>query len=70
MAVIKSSAKASRRSKKQRKWNDKYRDTLEIATKKLKRAYEDEDDNIKELLNEFKSAVDKAVKKNIMHQNK
>jgi len=71
MAIIKSSAKASRRADKRRKNNDKVRDALKLSEKKLKRALRDkETDGIKELLNELKKYYDKAARKNILHTNR
>ncbi len=71
MAIIKSSAKASRRANKRRKNNDKVREALKLAIKKLKRAIRDEDANgIEELLADVKKYYDKAARKNILHKNR
>ncbi len=67
MAKTKSVLKRIRQAEKRRLRNKSYRSFIKTLTKKFLR--EDDPERKKVLLNQLYSALDKAVKKGIFHQN-
>lgn len=67
MAILKSSKKRIEISKRNRKRNLKYLDKIKEARKKLEEASGKKQE---EALAQAYKAIDKAAKKNIIHQNK
>ncbi len=66
MPKTRSAKKRLRQSEKRRLRNKMYKTRIKTALKKL----EEGEGDIKELLNEAYSAIDKAVKKGVIHRNK
>ena len=72
MANIKSAKKRIRQTKKRTMVNEKYRQTIKNLKKQIKKAIEKKEPmkKIKELLDKFYSAVDKAAKRHVIHKRK
>ena len=72
MVNTKSAKKRIRQTKKRTLINDRYRDGIKKLKKQIRKVVEKKEPvkNIKELLKEFYSIVDKAAKRHVIHKNK
>lgn len=66
MPITKSAEKKVRKDKKRTIANARYIKAYKLLLNKIKK----KKGNLKELLNQFYSAVDKAAKKHVIHKNK
>jgi len=71
MPIIESAKKRVRSSRKKEKVNRKWKDKMKNTIKEYEKLIEENNlEEAEEKLNETKSVIDKAVKNNIIHQNK
>lgn len=70
MPVTKSAIKKLRKDRKRTKENKKYVFLYEKIFDQIKRAFKKGGENIADLISKYYSAVDKAVKRKIIHKNK
>lgn len=69
MPRTKSAKKRLRQSIKRRERNLMYKKRIKLAAKKIKKAMAAGEKNLQSLLDEYYSAVDKAVKAGVIHRN-
>lgn len=70
MPVIKSAIKKVRKDKKRTKQNLFYINSYKKIFDQIKKTFKEGGKNISELIKKYYSAIDKAVKRKIIHKNK
>ncbi|MDO4679726.1 MAG: 30S ribosomal protein S20 [Aerococcus sp.] len=70
MPTIKSAIKRDRKAKKANAQNSSYKSAMRTAIKRFDQAVEAGADNTNDLFKNATKLVDKAVSKNLIHQNK
>lgn len=70
MPTTDSAEKRVRQNEKQRRRNRSWKTQVRNDRKALEEAVENDEDNVEELLNQAISSVDRAVSKDVYHENK